>query len=80
MVGLKLGFAEGVLEGIKTDLSMGGNPNKMFREVLTNWPKQFPSQYNWSVLLQVLASPSVGEISLANSIATELKGEAYFGV
>ena len=79
IVGLKLGFTEGVLDGIKTDLSCGGDPKRMFQKVLSNWSNQLPTQYNWSMLLQILASPSVGETQLANSVATHLKGEPYFG-
>ena len=68
-----------MLDGIKIDISNAGDPKKMFRQVLSNWGKEFPSRYRWDELLQILASPSIGETRLANEIATRLKGQPYFG-
>ena len=63
-----------MLEAIKIDTSLGGDPKKMFLETLRKW-KNNPdpnSPYNWETMLEVLKSPFVSRPDIATSIVEEL--------
>ena len=63
-----------MLDAIKIDTSLGGNPRKMFYETLKEW-KNNPhpnSPYNWETMLGVLKSPFLNRPDIATFVVEEL--------
>ena len=55
------------------DISYGGDPKNHFRAVLEKWKGgQYPP-YDWSTILNVLASPIIDAENLAKSIVEKLQ-------
>ena len=74
-VGTELGLSPGVLNGFKMDLSLGGKPSLMFKEVLVRWERSMSKPYTWQTILEALSSPKVGHHKLANKIAGHLRNK-----
>lgn len=70
-VGTQLKISTDVLDGIKVNTSLRGNPKNMFIEVMKLWERdpQPGVPYNWGTILVILASPSVEHAALANEVA-----------
>jgi hypothetical protein len=73
-VGTELNILPGRLNGIKMDLSLGGKPSLMFKEVLVLWERSHSKPYNWQTILDALASPSVDCSRTAIKVSRKLKG------
>jgi hypothetical protein len=71
-VGILLEIDNSILDNIRYDISLGGNPQKFLLKVLTIWKENPKRPYTWNTILNVLASSSVGFISLADEIKTKL--------
>ena len=68
MVGLSLGISSSILDGI--DKHRRGDCLECFSDVLTYWQQQstLQSPANWTTLVTVLQSNSVGEKELSDTI------------
>ena len=71
-VGTQLGIKPDQLDGIKKNISYGGDPKDFFRAVLQEW-KASQTQFNWCTMLTILSSPILGRNDLADNIATQLQ-------
>ena len=69
-VGLQLGLDLGVLEGIR------GEASHCYMDVFTRWKNQNSTThpYTWSMIVQALYTPAVGEERLADKIKNKLSG------
>ena len=76
-VGLQLGVDHGVLQRIAT-ISQG-DTNLCYSNVFTQWKNQTSTThpYTWSILVQALKAPAVGEERLADKIKSELSGHLF---
>lgn len=54
------------------NISFGGNPKLLFKEVLSLWERSRSMPYTWGTILNALASPFVGQVGLAQDIARKL--------
>ena len=68
-VGLQLGVDQSILEGIATVSQ--GDTNLCYSNVFTRWKNQTSTThpYTWSILVQALKAPAVGEERLADKIS-----------
>lgn len=55
------------------DLSLGGNPLLMFKEVLVSWKRSRSKPYNWKTILDALVAPSVNLADIAETVVSNLK-------
>lgn len=55
------------------DISYGGDPKNHFRAVLEKWKSSQYPPYDWSTMLNVLASPIIDAENLAKSIVEKLQ-------
>ena len=68
-VGIQLGLSSGTLDSIQSNNA--GKPQACldsFEQVLSTWEKQGPGPYNWNVIIDVLRTPVVGEVALADEL------------
>ena len=55
------------------DISYGGDPKNHFRAVLEKWKSGQHLPFNWSTILNVLASPIIDAENLAKDIVEKLQ-------
>ena len=68
-VGIQLGLSSGTLDSIQSNNA--GKPHACldsFEQVFSTWEKQGPSPYTWNVIIDVLRTPAVGEVALADEL------------
>lgn len=77
-VGTQLGIGPNQLDGIKKDISYGGDPKEFFRAVLEKWEAN-QTRFNWCTMLSILSSSSINEEKLARKIASQLQDKTAKG-
>lgn len=77
LVGIQLGLEIGILDGIAAQLSRQYGLQECFREVLIEWKNRMPSPYTWMTIIDVLETPSVGEMALAEEIKEWLNASPF---
>ena len=68
-VGIQLGLSSSTLDSIQSNNA--GKPHACldsFEQVFSAWEKQGPSPYTWDVIINVLRTPAVGEVALADEL------------
>ena len=55
----------------RTERQQRGNIRDCFRDIFAKWQKQLKPPFTWSVIIDALSSPSVGEIALADKLRKE---------
>ena len=66
MIALHLDIDQVFIERI--DHQQYGGIQDCFHEIFAKWKKQLKRSFTWSVLIDALRSPSVGETALANHL------------
>ena len=66
MIALHLDIDQVFIERI--DRQKRGDIQDCFFEVFAKWKKQLKRPFTWSVIIEALRSPSVGETALANDL------------
>ena len=66
MIALHLDIDQVFIERI--DRQQRGDIQNCFYEVFAKWKKQLKRPFTWSVIIDALRSPSVGETALANDL------------
>ena len=69
VVGIQLRLSSGTLDSIQSENA--GKPQAdllSFEQVLSKWERQGPSPYTWQTITEVLRTPSVGEVALAERL------------
>ena len=69
-VGIQLGLSPGNLDNIQSQNAGKPDSNlESFEKMFTQWKLLIPSPYTWSTIIDVLQTPAVGEVQLANTLA-----------
>ena len=71
-VGIQLGLPSGTLDSIQSNNA--GKPQACldsFEQVFSTWERQGPSPYTWDAIIDVLRTPAVGEIALADELCDQ---------
>ena len=68
-VGIQLGVSSTTLDSIQSNNA--GKPQACldsFEQVFSTWEKQGHNPYTWNVIIDVLRTPAVGEVALADEL------------
>ena len=69
-IGIGLGLTVSELKCLP---SQGLKPKDYFYHIFTIWKERMTVSYSWRKIIQVLKSPSVGQIRLAMDLTAELR-------
>ena len=72
LVGVQLMLSNGTLQEIQVQCS--GKPDECklaILQVFAEWRNLGTSPYTWKTMINVLKSPTVGEVTLANNLQTK---------
>ena len=74
-VGVQLGIAPGVLDGIqRQNAEMPRSCQASFEQVFNEWKLQgSTTTYTWTHIIGILRRPAIGENDLAETLATKFK-------
>ena len=65
-IGIQLGLTPNELSSFS--LTCFGNPNPCFTAIFTAWKDRGTRPYTWATIIEVLQSPAVGELRLAEDL------------
>ena len=69
-IGLQLGFTTAELQAICPQHQGLENYHRAFGEIFDVWRRRGPLPYSWRILIDVLKSPSVGEVRLSDELTS----------
>ena len=68
-VGIQLGLSLSTLDSIQSNNAGKSRSNLVsFEQVFSTWEKQGPSPYTWNTIIEVLRTPAVGQVALADEL------------
>ena len=71
-VGIQLGLSTSTLDNIQSETTGKPDCNYLsFEKVFTEWERLGSESYTWNTIIEVLRTPAVGEVALADTLCIE---------